>query len=269
MKKLFVVLTVCVLVFVSGCAAEKPEPEVFEEPQKEETVQEPEVFEKPENVSEWFFEPESGFPLFLKDVFETGTEVYDQTDKTIENVTVLGDENEFFVTYEYMAREGKNKEFNDDCWLRIYGTKTDDGKYLLERRGGGYQGEMNLEKSDISVPDIFEGREAGYDAALSELIENLEPMEVLDTKYSFPQNIGEIFEIMTGKDKSGLSRIEVFGGANEFFVRYVYSSETNDTEFLQIRVRADNNGLYNLIAKGSGPMDHGLEKTDITLEDIE
>lgn len=251
-KTVFIIITAMLLAFCS-CAEKEPAPEVFEEP---------------EYISEWLFEPQSQYPLFLKDVFESGTEVYDRTDNTIENVTVLGDENEFFVTFEYMAREGKNKEFNDDCWLRIYGKKTDDGKYILEHRGGGYQGEMNLEKSNISVSDILEGREAGYDAALSELIENLEPMEVFDTKYSFPQNVGEIFEIMTGEDKSKLSRIEVFGGANEFFARYVYSSETNATEFLQIRVRINSDGFYTLIAEGSGPMDYGLEKTDITLEDI-
>ena len=92
--------------------------------------------------------------FFLKDIFEAGTEIYDQTDKTIENITVLGDENEFFVTYEYMEKKKKNKEFNDDCWLRIWGKKTDDGKYLLERCGGGYQGEMNLEETDITLEDI-------------------------------------------------------------------------------------------------------------------
>lgn len=262
MKKMFLVFIICIFAAFSGCMSEEPVPEkevnevIFEEPTAN--------FE-----TEIVFEPKSEFPIFLKDIFETGTEVYDQTDKTIENITVLGDESEFFVTYEYMAREGKNKEFNDDCWLRIYGTKTDDGKYILNHRGGGYQGEINLEKSDITISDVWEGREAGYDAALSELIKNLETMEVLDTKLSFPQNVGEIFEIMTEEDKNSLSRIEVFGGANEFFVRYVYSSEANDTEFLQIRVRVDNDGLYNLIAKGNGPMDYGLDKTDITLEDIQ
>ena len=102
----------CLLVAFSGCMSEEPVPEkeadeaISEEPTA--------VFE-----TEIVFEPKSEFPLFLKDIFEAGTEIYDQTDKTIENITVLGDENEFFVTYEYMAREGKNKEFNDDCWLRI------------------------------------------------------------------------------------------------------------------------------------------------------
>ena len=147
MKKCFFAFMLCLLAAFSGCMSEEPVPEkeadeaISEEPTA--------VFE-----TEIVFEPKSEFPLFLKDIFEAGTEIYDQTDKTIKNITVLGDENEFFVTYEYMAREGKNKEFNDDCWLRIWGKKTDDGKYLLERCGGGYQGEMNLEETDITLEDI-------------------------------------------------------------------------------------------------------------------
>ena len=265
MKKLIAVMLVMIIVMFSGCKNEIP-PAAEPNPPKE-TFEPEEPAEEPKE--EWIFEPESEFPLFLKEIFEAGTEIYDQTEETIENITVLGDENEFFVTYEYIAREGEKKEFNDDCWLRIYGTKTEDGKYILDRRGGGYQGEMSLEESDISVGDVWLGREAGYDAALEEMMEKLEPMEILDTKYSYPQNIGEIFEIITGKDKSNLSRIEVFGGANEFFVRYVYSSETQETVFLQIRVRVNNDGLYTLIAKGNGHFDYGLEKTDITLKDIQ
>lgn len=265
MKKLVAVVLAMIILMFSGCKNEIP-PAAEANPPKE-TFEPEEQTEEPKE--EWIFEPESEFPLFLKEIFEAGTEIYDQTEETIENITVLGDENEFFVTYEYIAREGEKKEFNDDCWLRIYGTRTDDGKYILNLRGGGYQGEMNLEESDITVGDVWPGREAGYDAALEEMIEKLEPMEILDTKYSYPQNIGEIFEIITGKDKSDLSRIEVFGGANEFFVRYVYSSETEDTAFLQIRVRVNNEGLYTIIAKGNGPFDYGLEKTDIKLEDIQ
>ena len=193
MKKLVAVVLATIILVFFGCKNEIPpvaEPnppkETFEpEEQTEEPTEEPE--------KEWIFEPESEFPLFLKEIFEAGTEIYDQTEETIENITVLGDENEFFVTYEYIAREGEKKEFNDDCWLRIYGTRTEDGKYILARRGGGYQGETNLENSDITVGDVWPGREAGYDAALEEMIEKLEPMEILDTKYSYPQNIGEIF----------------------------------------------------------------------------
>ena len=265
MKRLIAVMLVLVILMFSGCKNEIP-PAAEPNPPKE-TFEPEESAEEPKE--EWIFEPESEYPLFLKEIFETGTEIYDRTEETIKNITVLGDENEFFVTYEYIAREGEKKEFNDDCWLRIYGTKTEDGKYILDRRGGGYQGEMSLEESDISVGDVWLGREAGYDAALEEMMEKLEPMEILDTKYSYPQNIGEIFEIITGKDKSNLSRIEVFGGANEFFVRYVYSSETQETVFLQIRVRVNNDGLYTLIAKGNGHFDYGLEKTDITLKDIQ
>ena len=141
MKNLFFVFMICILATFSGCMSEEP-------------VQEKDANEAISEEPMAVFEPESEFPLFLKEVFEKGSEIYDhQTEKTIENVAVLGDENEFFVTFKYSAME--NNILNDDCWLRIWGKKTDDGKYLLERRGGGYQGEMNLEETDITLEDIM------------------------------------------------------------------------------------------------------------------
>ncbi len=146
MKKMFFAFMLCLLVAFSGCMSGEPVPEkeadeaISEEPTA--------VFE-----TEIVFEPKSEFPHFLKEVFEKGSEIYNhQTEKTIENVTVLGNENEFFVTFKYSAME--NNILNDDCWLRVWGKKTDDGKYLLKRRGGGYQGEMNLEETDITLEDI-------------------------------------------------------------------------------------------------------------------
>ena len=125
------------------------------------------------------------------------------------------------------------------------------------------------------VPEISEpeSQVVPEDAALQEWAENLEPIEILDTKNVYPWAIGEIFEIIMKSEPEEnkakeLKSIEVCGGENEFFVSYVYSSEIEETAYLNIRVRMNNEGVYTLVARGGGPIDYGLKKNDITLEDI-
>jgi len=111
------------------------------------------------------------------------------------------------------------------------------------------------------------------DTDLQEWVESLEPIEVYDTKNVYPWVIGEIFEIIMESEPEErksieLLGIEVCGGENEFFVDYTYSCEAEDPGHLFIRVRMNNDGLYTLVARGGGPLGYGLQKTDITLEDI-
>ena len=111
------------------------------------------------------------------------------------------------------------------------------------------------------------------DTDLQEWVESLEPIEVYDTKNVYPWVIGEIFEIIMESEPEGrksieLLGIEVCGGENEFFVDYTYSCEAEDPGHLFIRVRMNNDGLYTLVARGGGPLGYGLQKTDITLDDV-
>ena len=111
------------------------------------------------------------------------------------------------------------------------------------------------------------------DAALQEWVESLEPIEVYDTKNVYPWVIGEIFEIIMESEPeenkaTELKNIEVCGGENEFFVDYTYSCKAENPGHLLIRVRMNNDGLYTLVARGGGPLGYGLQKTDITLDDI-
>lgn len=111
------------------------------------------------------------------------------------------------------------------------------------------------------------------DTDLQEWVESLEPIEVYDTKNVYPWVIGEIFEIIMESEpeerkSTELLGIEVCGGENEFFVDYTYSCEAEDPGHLFIRVRMNNDGLYTLVARGGGPLGYGLERNDITLEDI-
>lgn len=111
------------------------------------------------------------------------------------------------------------------------------------------------------------------DTDLQEWVKSLEPIEVYDTKNVYPWVIGEIFEIIMESEPEErksieLLGIEVCGGENEFFVDYTYSCEAEDPGHLFIRVRMNNDGLYTLVARGGGPLGYGLQKTDITLDDV-
>lgn len=135
--------------------------------------------------------------------------------------------------------------------------------------------------AEISVPEesknpVFEEQNepsTEEDADLQEWVESLEPIEIYDTKNVYPWVIGEIFEIIMESEpeerkSTELLGIEVCGGENEFFVDYTYSCEAENPGHLFIRVRMNNDGFYTLVARGGGPLGYGLQKTDITLDDV-
>ena len=111
-------------------------------------------------------------------------------------------------------------------------------------------------------------------AFLDEFIKHLEPSEFFETKKEYPAVILEIFDLIMEKETAEflkceeLRKIEVLGDENEFFVSYSYLGKEGSTEGLNIRIRKVEDGKYGLLGRGGGPIGHGLEKSDITHEDI-
>lgn len=64
-------------------------------------------------------------------------------------IEVLGDGNEFYVTYKYISKEG-GEEFRS---VRV--RKTEEGRYGILGYGGGAPMSHGLEKSDITLKDIL------------------------------------------------------------------------------------------------------------------
>lgn len=65
-----------------------------------------------------------------------------------------------------------------------------------------------------------------------------------------------------------LLSINVLGDENAFFVHYAFIDNEGVENQLMIRVHKLESGEFALVARGGGPIGFGLEKTDITLEDI-
>lgn len=112
-------------------------------------------------------------------------------------------------------------------------------------------------------------------AALDDWLENLEPMQVFKTEKEYPAVILEIFDSMMAQEEFEQSKskellsIDVSGDENAFYVHYLYVTNENIDGHLMIRVHKLESGEFALMARGGGPLAHGLEKTDLTLEDIE
>lgn len=299
-KILSVILAFGIIAAFSAC--EKEEPEKKEDPEfslsKEETENNTDTpyingwtadieksdYETEEEyedafLTEWVetlkptevFETKSEYPLVIKEIFEILIEKDEYYHSAIIcDIKVLGDENEFYVGYSFIAGVG-DRELHDDGHMMIRVGKNEEGKYCLLGRGGGPLGH-GLEKSEITLGDVWQGRESGRDAALTEWAENLEPIEVFDTKTVYPEVIGEIFGIMMEKESEEnkakeVKDIDVQGGENEFFVRYSYSTEAKQLEELCIRVKMNNEGFNTLVAKGWGPIYYGLKPNSIGIEE--
>ena len=123
-------------------------------------------------------------------------------------------------------------------------------------------------------PSDFETMEEYEKAFLDEFVKHLEPSEFFETEKEYPAVILEIFDLIMEKETAEflkceeLRKIEVLGDENEFFVSYSYLGKEGSTEGLNIRIRKVEDGKYGLLGRGGGPIGHGLEKSDITLEDI-
>lgn len=124
-------------------------------------------------------------------------------------------------------------------------------------------------------PSDFETYEEYEKAFLGEYVKNLEPQKFIETEKEYPAVILEIFDWMMEQQTSEimkcdeLVRIEVLGDENEFYVTYKYISKEGAEEFRSIRVRKTEEGRYGVLGYGGGaPIAYGLEKSDITLEDI-
>ncbi len=124
-------------------------------------------------------------------------------------------------------------------------------------------------------PSDFESDEEYYETFLDEFVKHLEPIEFFETEKAYPAVILEIFDFMMERETSEimkceeLVRIEVLGDENEFYVTYKYISKEGYEEFRSVRVRKTEDGRYGVLGYGAGaPIAHGLEKSDITLEDI-
>ena len=124
-------------------------------------------------------------------------------------------------------------------------------------------------------PSDFETMEEYEKAFLDEYVKQLEPIEFFETEKEFPAVILEIFDLIMEKEpyeflkSKNLLGIEVFGDQKEFYVSYQYITNEDAEEYLNIRVRKNEKGKFGLLLRGGGaPGGHGLEKTDITIEDM-
>lgn len=123
-------------------------------------------------------------------------------------------------------------------------------------------------------PSDFETMEEYEKAFLDEYAKHLEPIEYFETEKEYPAVILEIFDLIMAEETveflkcEELRKIEVSGDENEFFVSYLYLGKKGSTEGLNIRIRKVEDGKYELLGRGGGPLGYGLEKMDITLEDI-
>ena len=124
-------------------------------------------------------------------------------------------------------------------------------------------------------PSDFETYEEYENAFLDEFVKHLEPSEYFETEKEYPAVILEIFDLMMEQETAEIMKCEelltvnVLGDENEFYVTYKYISKEGYEEFRSIRVRKMEEGGYGVLGRGGGaPIAYGLEKTDITLEDI-
>ena len=123
-------------------------------------------------------------------------------------------------------------------------------------------------------PSDFENEEEYYETFLDDFVNHLEPLEFIETRKEYPAVILEIFDWMMDQQPDivkceELLTVEVLGDENEFYVTYKYISKEGAEEFRSIRVRKMEEGKYGVLGYGGGaPISHGLEKSDITLEDI-
>ena len=123
-------------------------------------------------------------------------------------------------------------------------------------------------------PEDFETYEEYEKAFLEEFVKHLEPKEFFETEKEYPAVILEIFDLIMAEETveflkcEELRKIEVLGDENEFFVSYLYLGKEGSTEGLNVRIRKVEDGKYGLLGRGGGPIGYGLEKSDITLEDI-
>ena len=99
-----------------------------------------------------FIETEKEYPEVILEIFdwmmEQQTSEIMKCDELV-RIEVLGDENEFYVTYKYISKEGA-EEFRS---IRV--RKTEEGRYGVLGYGGGAPIAYGLEKSDITLEDIF------------------------------------------------------------------------------------------------------------------
>ena len=124
-------------------------------------------------------------------------------------------------------------------------------------------------------PEDFETYEEYEKAFLDEYVKHLEPLEFIETEKEYPEVILEIFDLIMAEQTveflkcEELRKIEVLGDENEFYATYFYLGKEGSTEALMIRMRKIEDGKYGLLGRGGGgPLGHGLEKSDLTLEDI-
>ena len=123
-------------------------------------------------------------------------------------------------------------------------------------------------------PEDFETYEEYEKAFLDEFVKHLEPSEFFETEKEYPAVILEIFDLIMEKQPDmvkceELLKIDVLGDENEFYVTYKYISKEGYEEFRSVRVRKTDEGRYGVLGYGGGaPIGYGLEKSDITLEDI-
>ena len=85
--------------------------------------------------------------------------------------------------------------------------------------------------------------------------------EQTEVNKNFPQKCGEIFVI--------LKNFKINDNKAPDYVIYKYILKEGAEEFRSVRVRKTEEGRYGVLGYGGGaPIAYGLEKSDITLEDI-
>ncbi len=162
--------------------------------------------------------------------------------------------------------------------------QSEDFQKEPEQNSSGESGEINSEtEEDVPYvngwtpdfkPSDFETDEEYYEDFLDEFVNHLEPLEYFETEKEYPEVILEIFDLMMEQEASEIMKceelvsIDVLGDEKEFYVTYKYISKEGYEEFRSVRVRKTEDGKYGLLGRGGGPLGYGLEKSELTLEDI-
>ena len=108
------------------------------------------------------------------------------------------------------------------------------------------------------------------DAALKEWVRNLKVTQNYRTDKPFPAAVGAVFNAIVNSEDIkyiDFKDVEVYGDEKEFFAAYTYIERGGEEQVLQVRMRKTAEG-YGLLARGGGPLGYGLEKTDITMANI-
>ncbi len=108
------------------------------------------------------------------------------------------------------------------------------------------------------------------DAALEEWVRNLKVTQNYRTDKPFPAAVGAVFNAIANSEDIeyiDFKDVEVYGDEEEFFAAYTYIERGGEEQVLQVRMRKTAEG-YGLLARGGGPLGYGLEKTDITMANI-